>query len=77
MKIETKYNVGQEVFVIWDDVIHRRKVLDILILCESPNTVKTQYSIFGFTNRFSENKVFSTKEDLLSYLENNIKVEEK
>ena len=76
MKIETKYNIGQEVFVVWKDVIHKRKVLDILILCETSSTIKTEYDVFGFTDRFLENEVFSTKEDLLSYLENNIKIEE-
>ena len=75
MKIETKYNIGQEVFVVWKDVIHKRKVLDILILCETSSTIKTEYDVFGFTDRFLENEVFSTKEDLLSYLENNIKID--
>jgi hypothetical protein len=77
MNIETKYNIGQEVFVIWKNEIHKRRVLDILTLCKGTSTIKIEYDIFGFTDRFSENKVFSTKEDLLSYLENNIKVEEK
>lgn len=75
MKIETKYNIGQEVFVMWKDKIHRRKVLDILILCETSNTTKIEYDVFGFIGRFLENEVFSTKEGLLLYLENNIKVE--
>lgn len=73
MKIETKYDIGQEVFVMYEDRIHKRKVLDILIKCNSPYSIEIEYNIFGYIRKYPEKEVFLTKEDLLSHLEYNIK----
>lgn len=74
MKIETKYNIGQEVFVMYEDRIHKRKVLDILIKCNSPYSIEIEYNIFGYIRKYPEKEVFLTEDDLLQYLKNNKKV---
>ena len=71
MTIETKYNIGQEVWVVCDGKPTQGTVkwIDIHIgrLGEEPIT-EVRYQVLSYETPYSEGLVFSTKEELLNSL---------
>ena len=77
MKFETKYNIGDEVWVIHDNEVCRTEITDINIrivgkvFVESPRYVSAIHSVEYMLNRgywVAEHKLFPTKEELLKSL---------
>lgn len=82
IEIQTKYNIGDEVFIINDNNIYKVKILTIYIKCqtiskESDNAIKAEINYqtncksLGFRT-FEEKQLFTTKEDLFEYLSKNL-----
>lgn len=71
MTIETKYNIGDEVWFIWDNIVRNAKIDGIWSI-----TVNPEKSIIYQLNMtwhdapllFKENALFPTKEELLKSL---------
>jgi len=73
MKVETKYNANQTVYFMHENRIKSSEVaiIDINIIANT-NTTEIKYRVFNFPNFFLlEKEVFSSKKELLEYLENN------
>lgn len=76
MTIETKYNIGDEVFTLYDNRVTTLKIWGIDINIEEgfdgqytlPTKVKIVYYDFGKHHSFDEQSVFPTKEELLKSL---------
>lgn len=76
MTIETKYNIGQEVYAIYDNAIHKFKICSIDISIEEgfdgqyvlPIRQETKYHDFGKKHTFLERNLYATKEDIISSL---------
>lgn len=71
MKIETKYNIGQEVFTYVSGITEKGIVKSIHIRVYRDNRVDITYhiySVFGGYIQKNENELFPTKEELLESL---------
>ena len=75
MVIETKYNVGEDVFFMRDNRILHGNITAILIKVASipDSTKKVEYEICTYgtgikTVFYSENSLYTTKQELLSSL---------
>lgn len=76
MKIETKFNLGDRVFVLYQDRIHEVFVTGVFAFHEFNGTLT--HSTFAINYRvkfeaggeakFSEDRLFATKEELLESL---------
>lgn len=67
MKIETKYEIGQEVWFMYNNRPTSMRVMHIELYISS-NKVKRQYIDKYGSYRVSEHKLFPTKEELLKSL---------
>lgn len=76
MTIETKYNIGDEVFVLYNNKVSTLKIWGIDVSVEEgfdgqytlPNKVKILYYDFGKHHSFNEQDLFPTKAELLNSL---------
>ena len=78
MKIETKYNIGDWVYVILRDNFHivKRKILSINIgifgkstgLLSSSEIIQEISYFFGNAGTYKENNIFNTKEEALDFI---------
>lgn len=72
MEIKTKYNIGDEVWAIVDNEIQKSKVFGfrILILAKTtePHYIDIVYSLQKGFDWVSEDKIFSTKQELINSL---------
>ena len=71
MEIKTKFNIGDNVWLFWNNHIIKETIFSIDIsvkMCDSPEIL---YGISTFKSSFNEkaNKLFCSKESLLSHLE--------
>ena len=76
MKFETKYDIGEKVIIITDNKIFNGKIESITILCNFEivyriSVKKGPREIGEFVNR-TEHQIFSTKEDLIDCIKNNL-----
>ena len=73
MKVETKYNVNQTVYFMHENRIKSGEIAIINIeIVANDNTTNITYRIFNYQNdTFAEKELFSSKKELLEYLENN------
>lgn len=73
MKVETKYNVNQTVYFMHENRIKSSEVAIIDInSITNENTTEIKYRVFNLPNFFLlEKELFSSKKELLEYLENN------
>ena len=73
MKVETKYNANQTVYFMHENRIKSGEIAIINIeIVANDNTTNITYRIFNYQNdTFTESEIFSTKKELLEYLENN------
>nr|DAK60797.1 MAG TPA: hypothetical protein [Caudoviricetes sp.] len=73
MKVETKYNVNQTVYFMHENRIKSSEVAIIDInSITNENTTEIKYRVFNLSNFFLlEKELFSSKKELLEYLENN------
>lgn len=77
MTIETKYNIGEAVWVIMNNKVHHKRIEAIEVsigkamITEdgvlSISEYKTSYSV-GWGKWYEENEIFKTKEELLNSL---------
>lgn len=70
MKIETKFNVGDKVFVIWENKVYRAIVIDIDIrVSRLPMKIiyQVQFETAGIIG-FHEERLFATKQELIDSL---------
>jgi hypothetical protein len=71
MKLETKYNIGDEVWVVSDDTPTQGKVkwIDIHIgRLGKEQIIEVRYQVLSYDTPYSEGLVFPTKEELLKSL---------
>ena len=73
MKVETKYNVNQTVYFMHENKIKSGEIAVINIeVVTNDNSISITYKIFNYQNdTFAESEIFSSKKELLEYLENN------
>ena len=73
MKVETKYNANQTVYFMHENRIKSGEIAIINIeIVANDNTTNIAYRIFNYQNdTFAESEIFSSKKELLEYLENN------
>ena len=70
MKIETRFNLGDEVFVLYNDRVHGVTVTGVEVFCtfkDNGINYTVQFSSGGET-RFAESRLFPTKISLLNSL---------
>lgn len=70
MTIETKFNLGDEVFVLYNDRIHCVTVTGVEVFCSFKDNginYMVQFSAGGET-KFAESRLFSTKVSLINSL---------
>lgn len=77
MKIETKFDIGQEVFFMFNNKVRCEEIERIRVIVEQKNkcfaTIETRTCYWvkpwsGDTDYFSEEKLFASKEELLASL---------
>lgn len=73
MVIETKYNIGDEVWFIHDNKVKSATIITISIFVERDMNSQyvsnsAQYGLYGFPYPYVENHLFRTKEELLKSL---------
>ena len=70
MTIETKYNIGQEVWFQTLGINYIAKVMEIRMRIFSDNDIIINYSLerSGYYNERNEDDLFPTKEELLKSL---------
>lgn len=69
MKIETRFNIGDEVWVNYNGTPTMGKVKWIEVLCLDLLGTKIKYSVLSYEPPFSECLVFRTKQELLDSYE--------
>lgn len=73
MKIETKYNIGDEVWFMHDNKVKSGTIIKIDVVLErdmnSQNVGKSvYYGLYNFISPYIEQRLFPTKEELLKSL---------
>lgn len=71
MTIETKYNIGDEVWFIWENIVQSAKIEGIWNITVNPEQLVTYQLDMMWRNApllFKENALFPTKEELLKSL---------
>lgn len=71
MTIETKYNIGDKVWLMFNDSVSNEKIEKISITVEKRNLdiYKTiYYKLVNYSQWYEEQKFFSTKKDLIDSL---------
>jgi hypothetical protein len=76
MTIETKYSPGDQVWLMFNNNPKQKTISNINILCykkgsnsaDMNSEYTIMYTIYGVPNDLPENKVFSTKEELINSL---------
>lgn len=68
MKATTKFNIGDQVWLIIDNHAVRRDITRIIISFESPDTCEVSYSLHYGDTEIPEETLFRTKEELLKSL---------
>lgn len=68
MKIETKFDVGEEVYFLMDNEIVLDEIRSFKITKEVNRGAITVYFIGNYVQDFKESKLFKTKEELLNSL---------
>lgn len=77
MKIETKFNIDDEIFTIFEDNIVKGKVARIMIESRGNSMSDTEISYMIYCEngyaiqRTSESKLFATKQELIEYINEN------
>ena len=73
MKVETTYNANQTVYFMHENKIKSGEIAVINIeVVANDNSISITYKIFNYQNdTFAESEIFSSKKELLEYLENN------
>lgn len=67
MTIETKYNPGDEVYIITNNSIKKDKIIYIDIVRSDGGYIDhTLYSLLNYSIKCSEKTLFSTKEDAIA-----------
>lgn len=67
MVVESRYNVGDMVWMISSNKTRQEKVSGVFI-CVRENEVIITYTVDGNDDNISENSLFSSKEELLKSL---------
>lgn len=74
MKIETKYNVGQEVWFMEDNKVKNEEILKLSFIKDGTNEsviyyfFKIEYNMLKHERFISEQETFATKEELVNSL---------
>ena len=73
MTIETKYNIGDEVWFMHDNKVKSGTIIKMCVVVErdinSQYVSKSvQYGFYNFNYTYIENRLFPTKEELLKSL---------
>lgn len=70
INIDTKYSIGDRVYIIWNDIIIPAKIEKIQV--EKRDNIKhfivSYYLSQGYKTPYSEDFLFETKEDLVESL---------
>lgn len=69
MTIETKYNIGDEVWIFYNMMLEKMIITHINIYCRKRETLKTEIRyVLDNSISFDERVLFSTREELLKSL---------
>lgn len=73
MTIETKYNIGDEVWFMHDNKVKTAIIITIGVFVEIDMNSQyvsnsIQYGLYNFNHPYIENQLFPTKEELLKSL---------
>lgn len=73
MKIETKYNIGDEVWFMHDNSVKSARIIKIDAVIEKDMNsafvcINTWYDLYNYHTPYIERRLFPTKEELLKSL---------
>lgn len=72
MEIKTKFNLGQKVYLLWNNKVIRPQIEGISVrvnaLGNGEKDISITYELVGLDKRFDEEVLFATKEELLQSL---------
>lgn len=68
MTIETKYNIGDKVFLLYNNEIKEEYITEIGIYCSKTTNQYISYVLSKFETEIPECKLFSSKEELINSL---------
>lgn len=68
MQINTKFNINDEVYAIMRNKIQKYIIATIDIFIGLNNEIQIEYSVNGDTGNWEEDKLFSSKEELIKSL---------
>lgn len=68
MEVITKYNINDKVWLIIDNQAVSANITRVIISVESTDSCTVSYSLNYGSTEYSEDQLFSTKEDLLKSL---------
>ncbi len=72
MKIETKFDIDDEVYFFDGDTVEREKINQIYIACDIDGTI-IDYDIESIPNPKPEKSLFKTTKDLYKHIEKEVK----
>lgn len=72
MEIKTKFNLWQNVYLLWNNKVVCRQIEGISVrvdaLGNGEKDISTIYELVGLDKRYDEDVLFATKEELLQSL---------
>lgn len=71
MEIKTKFNIGDTVYFLDNNIINKKKITGMNIYTDAKKKTRIAYEIGD--NYFSENQIYTSAEDIIKKLLKNIK----
>lgn len=68
MLIQTRFDIGEKVFLLWDNVVRQETITKIIVTQNSSRIIETDYSLKSLGVIAGEGILFKTKEELLKSL---------
>lgn len=72
MEIKTKFNLGQKVYLLWNNKVVSPQIdgisVRVIALGNGEKDISITYELVGMDKRFDEDVLFATKEELLQSL---------
>lgn len=67
MTIHTDFDLGEEVFFMYENKVHKAKVISVVVFYNDLNQ-REEYGLAGMASKYSNWQIFKTKQDLLNSL---------
>jgi hypothetical protein len=70
VKVTTKFNCGDDIFVLKDKLVKQMTIRRVTVIMEngSPGVRETNYTMHSDIYQYKEEQVFATKEELVASL---------